>query len=104
MIITVDNDLLQARAAWLRTAIDAIPSCPLANSTIAEWNTTIAETRAAFDKLTLDLLALPDHPAGIRHANNTTTIAMMGIKVSCTAGLRGACDAWIRRAQAVVHV
>lgn len=93
---------LGGRVLWLKHELAAIGTPYAPGLHPLEQAAHHRRYRAAVDKLNHDLLSLPYQPAGIRHTNNTVQMSMLGIKVSCTAGLVGACQNWINRAEEVL--
>lgn len=96
-------DALRGRVVWLKHQLKLLPAYQHPDD--ASMDERDARRKSYFDavaRLNHDLLALPDQPAGIRHSNNQTALSMMGIKVSCTAGLVGACRNWVSRAEQVL--
>lgn len=55
----------------------------------------------AVDALQQELVSRGGAPATIRRRGDATEFAMLGLKVTATAGLPQACRNWIRRARSI---
>lgn len=94
-------DDLRARALWLRVQLDALPRNydPEASSMINE--ALRRKHRGRVELLEQALVTRDPFPARISHHGATLALSMMGLSVTCTSGLVGACRNWLTRAAAL---
>lgn len=90
---------LAARALWLRGALDALPPFYDPDADLDQRLEMQEAYRKAVNALSTTLL---EQGAGLRHTNNTCQMALLGVRVSCTAGLVGACKNWLTRVDALL--
>lgn len=99
---TPDPAHLFARLMWLGNRLDAMPrfhdpeAAPEANDALR------CTYRAREEQLVIALQTRSFCPAKITRKHDVLRLSMMGLTVTCTHGLVGACHNWQSRAKALL--